>query len=86
MMYVGIAIDRNGDNKCLTDRKGGAFVWSKCTMIKLAESNASGSIKERQIRLICCMFQLTHSLMMATQEAILDGLVPCHQFVGPVRM
>ena len=85
-MYVGIAIDQNGDNKCLTNCEGGGFIWSERTMIKLAESNASGSIKERQIRLICCMFQLTYSLMMATQEAILDGSVPCNQFVRPVRM
>ena len=85
-MYVGIGIDASGDNKCLTDHEGGAFVWSERTMKKLAESNTNGTIEERQLKLVCSMFQLTYSLMMATQEVIQSGSVPCHQFVGPVRM
>ena len=76
-MYIGVGIDAGGDNKVLTDRgEGGAFVWSERTMKKLAEANVNGSIEERQVKLICCMFQQMYSLMMATQEVIQDGSVP----------
>ena len=85
-MYIGVGIDASRDNSILTDcSKGGVFVWSERTMKKLTEENVNGSIEERQGKLICCIFQQIYSLMMATQEVIPDGSVPCHQFVGPVR-
>ena len=82
-LYAAFAFDPEGDNDCLTDREGGVFVWSERTMTKLADCSVNGSLKTKQLRLICCAFELVYSVMMDIDDVIKDG-VPMQQFIGPI--
>ena len=87
-MIQGIAFDPNGSNNdCLTSRDSdGVFVWSNRTMAKLEESNnVQGTIKDKQLKLVCCMFELAYNLMMDPSDTIIEG-APFKQFLGPVKM
>jgi len=83
-MYVGIGIDPNGNNECLLRKENGPFVWSERTMKKLEESSATGTIADKQLRLICAMFELTYFLMMGKDDAIDIG-TPFRHFIGPSK-
>ena len=83
-MYVGIGIDPNGNNECLLRKENGPFVWSERTMKKLEESSATGTIADKQLRLICVMFELTYFLMMGKDDAIDIG-TPFRHFIGPSK-
>ena len=83
-MYIGFAIDPNGDHECLLRKGNGPFVWSERTMKKLEESGAAGTIADKQLKLICAMFELTYFLMMGKDDVIDIGL-PFRHFVGPAR-
>ena len=53
-------------------------------MKKLAEANVNGTTEEKQLLLVCAMFQYAYSLMMADADVILEGQL-FHQFVGPIK-
>ena len=53
-------------------------------MKKLEESGAAGTIADKQLKLICAMFELTYFLMMGKDDAIDIG-TPFRHFVGPAR-
>ena len=83
-MLLGMAIDVNGDNECLTRHDGDncVFVWSERTMTKLAGTNTNNSsVESKQISLICATFQLAYRLMIGSNNNIVDG-VPFKQFLN----
>ena len=57
-MYIGIGFDPNRDNECLTKIEGSAFVLSNHTIKKLEGSNVNGSIRQQQLKLICCIAEI----------------------------
>ena len=82
-MFVGIGINPDA-TELLTKRDDGMFVGSDRTMKKLAEANVNGTTEEKQLLLVCAMFQYAYSLMMADADVILEGQL-FHQFIGPIK-
>jgi hypothetical protein len=70
------------DNSILTDHENGVLVWSNRTIEKLKQSNIVGTLEDKQMKLVCHMFDLTYSLMMEKRDVIVDGS-PFGQFIGP---
>jgi hypothetical protein len=80
---IDLAFKPNADkNSILTDGENGFFVWSDCTIEKLKQSNIAGTLEDKQMKLVCHMFDLTYSLMMDKRDAIVNG-TPFVQFIGP---
>lgn len=52
-------------------------------MKKLEESNVQqGSIESKRLKLICCMFELTYTLMMDNDYAINSSITSLDRSVG----
>jgi hypothetical protein len=83
-MYAAFAFDPEGDNDCLTDIEGGVFVWSERTMMKLADCSLNGSLKSKQLRLICCSVELMYLVMLDIDDVIKDGAT-MQPFIGPIN-
>ena len=84
-LYCGIGFDLNEDNDCIIRCKGGLFLWSERTMVKLEHSKVTGTLQFKQMKLVCSMIQLMYSLMIAHYDVIREG-VPFQQFVGPIKL
>ena len=60
------------------------FVCNNQTVQKLKDSKTQGSLESKQLKLVCCMFELLlYALMMDKDDAIDDKLA-YRQFLGPL--
>ena len=75
-MYVGLGIDPEGQNGCLTRIDGGLFAWNAATLNKLGEAD----LQAKQVKFVCCMLHLMYDLMLDMNANVQD--VPFQPFIG----
>jgi hypothetical protein len=49
---IGLAFNLNADNSILTDHKNGVLVWNDHTIEKLKQSNITGTLEDKQMKLV----------------------------------
>jgi len=55
-------------------------------MKKLKESKVQGSTELKQLRLVCCMFELMLYALMMGEDDVIDNGLSCRQFIGPIGL
>ena len=71
--HIAIAIDP-ARSECITRRTGGLFVWSEYTIKSMNEmKGASGTLKERQIKLVTGMLSILISLLLDDDDNLAEG-------------
>ena len=71
--FVGVAIDPNGNDECLTRRNNGLFTWIERTMIKLEGAEGVTTLQEKQTKMVICMVTLLLNLMLDSDDSLSQG-------------